>query len=150
MDFLTTDMQKIPPHKTRGSALLEALLGIALLGLFLVILMGSVTYLEGSSLHADQHAQALLIADEGLEAVRSMRDADVMLVTDGPHGLTSVNGRWEFIGEHDAIDLFTRSVTLTHEEASTTRAVSVVRWGRGTRTTELHLETYLTNWHAAN
>lgn len=150
MDFSITDMSIYAREQERGSALLEALLGVALLGLFLVILAGSVTYLEQSTLRANQHAIALALAGEGLEAVRSMRDANFALLTDGTHGLTHVNGIWEFAGGSDLSTSSTRIITISHADASTTRIISLVRWGQIGHTTDTSLETYLTDWHAGN
>ncbi len=150
MDFLTTDMKIDTAQHERGSALLEALLGVALLGMFLVILAGSITYLEQSTLRANQHADALSLASEGLEAVRSMRDADFALLTNGAHGLTHANGVWEFSGSSDLSTSSTRIITISHEGASTTRIISIVRWGQAGHTTDTSLETYLTDWRREN
>ena len=131
-----------------GSALLEAILGIALLALLLVILAGSITYVEQGTQRATRHEQLLFFAAEGQEAVRSMRDANFATLTDGAHGLTHVNGIWEFAGDHDADGAMTRRITILHETASTTKVGVNVSWENDQGSAVL-LETYLTDWHEA-
>lgn len=132
-----------------GFALLESLLGIALLSLFFVILVGTVTYTEHRSLVRTMRAEAVLLAEEGLEASRSIRNQDYTLLASGTHGITKTNGYWEFQGTNDTSNSFTREVTIIPIDASTTEVVTRITWGEGSQGGDTELSTILTNWQNA-
>ena len=145
MDSLTTNMRQDTTHH-RGSALLESILGIALLSLFLLILVGNISYAEIRSLQNTMRTRALLSAEEGLEATRSIRDNNYVLLVAGTHGLARTNGYWEFSGAGDTANDLRREIVLTPLDGSTTEAVAHVTWGDTEHLGEVSLRTRLTDW----
>lgn len=112
-----------------GITLVEVILAIALftfigVGLFLAA-WGTI---QGTQVN-QQHQQALALAEEGLEAARSIRDQGWSNLTAGTHGLTSSNGYWEWNGISNAIGIFTRQLTVIDLESNRKEVVSLVTFG---------------------
>lgn len=99
--------------KHSGITLLEVVLAVGLFtligsGLFLAA-WGAISATEVSQ----NYQAALALAEEGLEAARSLRDQNWNNLTAGPHGLTNSNGFWEWIPTFDVSGIFTRQITVT-------------------------------------
>ncbi|MDP4008575.1 MAG: hypothetical protein Q8P68_05285 [Candidatus Peregrinibacteria bacterium] len=99
--------------KKQASLLLEIIVSI---GVFILIATSVVVMSLGShtgTLRSEGRLEATAIAQQGVEAVRSIRDFDWTNLTVGAHGLSRVNGYWEFIGTSDTIGAYTRSIIVT-------------------------------------
>lgn len=94
-----------------------------------------------------QSLKALALAEEGIEAARTIRDANWNSVTSGTHGLVLNAGQWNLQTDPDVTDEFTRAVTIS-ETALNERAVNVnVSWNSADDSTQnINLETLLTDW----
>lgn len=152
--------------KKSGISLVEVLLAI---GIFAVFSLG-IFYLSVETLKRDvkieSASEAILYAQEGLEAVISMRDRNFLLLTNGDHGLELVNNLWTFIPAPENIDgFFSRTITIAdvYRDASgniaasgnfdpnTKKITSEVSWFlRGIFPQSNTLVTYLTNWPGNN
>ncbi len=146
----------------KAFAILEILIATTL---FAVMSIGAV-YLALDTIQSDSKNQfdneALLYAQEGLEATRNMRDRDFLSLTNGDHGLELVGGEWQFIAAPEDIDSFySRTVTIEDvyrddagEIAETgeldqdiKKITSEVVWSWKTITERsVSLTTYLSNW----
>ncbi|MBI4256962.1 hypothetical protein HY626_02825 [Candidatus Uhrbacteria bacterium] len=133
----------------RGTTIVEVLIVIALLS---IISLGFIRWLASSqeaSVFAGTRARAVLLAEEGLEASRNMRDGAFNDLTLGTHGLAVSGGVWTFSGASDTTDGFTREVMVSPVDADTKEVVSEITWNQTTyRAATLALTTYLTNWEA--
>lgn len=132
---------------TNGFSSLEALLGVTMLGLFGTAIMGALVYgLQGISVSGN-YARATLLAEEGIEAIRNIRDEDFSNLVDGTHGLALSGGTWIFSGSSDTTDVFTRTTTISTISASEKEISSEVTWnGQNGRTGVITLLTRLTDW----
>ncbi len=128
---------------SRGSMLLESILAMALLALFFTIFLGSVTYLNESTLRAKTHTQALFLAQEGQEGVRAIRNTDHLRIVEGVHGLSSINNRFELDGSSDDEGGCTRTVSIGVENDGGNIIEVSVSCEEGGRQTTVALETYL-------
>lgn len=128
---------------------MEVLIVIALLS---IISLGFVRWQASSqetSVFAGARARAVLLAEEGLEASRNMRDGAFNDLTLGTHGLAVSGGIWTFSGASDTTDGFTREVTVSSVDADTKEVTSEITWNQTAyRAATLALTTYLTNWQA--
>ena len=87
---------------------------VALFGLFATALIGLLINSYGSNFQAAERDRATLYAQEGLEAVWSIRRQAWNLLTNGDHGLDSARGYWQFAGNSDLLeDKYTRVITIT-------------------------------------
>ena len=91
--------------------------------------------------------RAILIAEEGMEAARTIRDLDWSALDTGTHGLIYQNDVWGFSGTSDTEDGYVRTLTVT-ETAPNERQVDVqVDWmGADERPQTFVLSSVLTNW----
>ena len=114
--------------------------GVATIGF--LVLDANASFLQGSG-----RLQATLLAEEGLGAAHSMRDADFDNLTVGIHGIALVGNVWVFSGGSDIQDQFIRAITVSDIDVDTKRIESTVTWTvAGARESSVTLVNYLTDW----
>jgi hypothetical protein len=130
--------------------MVEALVAIALLAIFAMtffIYMG--TQLLNSST-TGKTLSALAVTQEGITAVRAIRDMGWSSLATGTHGLAFTNGVWGFQGTSDTRSGFTRTVTVTDLSTTERQVVSSVTWTTYTgRPRTTRLVTNLSDWRNA-
>jgi len=135
-------------RRQQGFSLVEAILATAVFGLLVTALVGAYLYGEESTALAGARLRAGMLADEGLEALRSMRDADYANIPDTPgSGLATTSNKWNLSGPQDVTDIFTRGVSITSLDSARKEIIATTTWQqnaqrRGTTT----LVSRLTNW----
>src|SRR3989344_9157168 len=103
---------------SKGFSIIEVLLGAALLSLFVSAMVGSVVYGEQVTAVSGDRNRAALLSDEGLEAVRNIRDDAFANLTDSTFGLTTVGNQWNLSGASDTTGIFTRALMITTATSS--------------------------------
>lgn len=102
----------LPLNRVPGFSIFEVILALAI---FMVVIAGVVPFYlsvfdsnlkDGDKLRADTYLQ------QGLEAVRSIRDQDFGNLVNGTYGLSKTSGYWAFNGNNDTWDKFTRTVVV--------------------------------------
>jgi len=135
----------------KGQSLIELIVAI---GIFTIVISGLIFFLLNSYI-AGRLASEITIADflaqEGLEAVRSIRDNSWSDLTAGNYGLAIFGGHWIFQGTSEDISSQlkegTRIITVENIDSNRKKITSIVSWQfNGGRTEEAKLVTYLTNW----
>jgi hypothetical protein len=143
-------MRKEPSSTRPGFSVVEVLLAASIFSLLVTSLVGAFLYGQESSALAGARARAGQLADEGLEASRSIRDGAFANLVDGTHGLAVSSGVWTYSGTQDVSGQFTRSVSVTTVDANTKELTSTVTWQQNAqRTGSVSTTTRLTNWLAA-
>ncbi|EKD46876.1 MAG: hypothetical protein ACD_67C00030G0001 [uncultured bacterium] len=134
-----------------GFSLVEVLLTIALFAIFVTVFSGSLVYGQESERLAGDRIRANFLAEEGLEAVRNMRDGNFSNLTIGTHGLVIQDGKWNFSGTSDTTGIFTREIIIT-ESGTSEKAVTVnVAWKQNEQRSGLvSLESRFDDWKIAN
>lgn len=128
-------------------ALVEALLALSVLSLIVGSLVGVLIYGRESTALSGSRGRAATLAEEGLEAVRNIRDANFSNLVLGAHGLGISGNEWVFSGSSDTTGIFTRTVELSQVDANTIQVVSNISWQQNPqRLGTVSLLTYLTNW----
>lgn len=142
-------MPKVSSRHNRqaGFSVIEVVLAAATFALIVTSLFGAYYYGEVSLKTAGNRQRAVLYAEEGLEAVRNIRDNSFQNLVDGTYGLAINNGVWNLQGSTDTNSIFTRTVTISSLDVNTKQITSVVTW-RNTlqRTGRVALLSHLTNW----
>lgn len=130
----------------RGFSLVEAIVAAGIFVIITTTIVASYISVSKYVLSAGVEVQAIFLAEEGLEAVRNIRDNDfARLLSGGPYGLTSV-GAWNFSGSQDTNGIYTRKVTIVSPDADT-REVSVsVGWTYKGENKSLTLKRQFNNW----
>ncbi len=134
----------------RGVSLIEIMVAGAVIALIMTALIGSYLTGQESTATAGARERAVLLADEGIEAVRSIRDGGWSNLTDGSYGVVLSGGVWALSGTSDVTGEFTRSVTISTIDATSKEITSEVTWQQnGQRSGVVTLETRLTDWAQA-
>lgn len=150
----------IPPMRScmiterHGSLLLDALLAFGLFGMVVASFATAALYGQRGLPRAGDRTRAHYLAQEGIDAMRSIRDREGFDVIteralDDPDGVAFQATEWVITDEPTTIDtLYTRTITFTgsaHDERTVT---STVTWNipGSTQSGSLSLSTVFTNW----
>lgn len=133
-----------------GFSLIEVLLSVSLFSFVITALVGAFIYGQESTAISGTRSRAILLAEEGLEASRNIRDKSFADLTNGEHGLAiSESNRWVFSETSDIADIFTRQIVISAIDANRKQVISTVTWRQTPqRSGSVSLITYLTNWRA--
>ncbi len=145
--FLQPTRYNLPP--SRGFSVVEILLAGSLLVVIVTAFVGAVIYGQESTVVAGGRARAAFLAEEGIEAVRNIRDESFSNLADGTYGLAVSNYQWIFSGSSDTTDGFVRQINISTIDASSTRKIitSNVTWQEtAQRSGTITLTERLTNW----
>ena len=137
----------------KGFSAVDILLSVALFGLLVTGLIGALIFGEQSSQVAGFRGRAVLVAEEGLEAVRNIRDHSFGNMVNGTYGLAASAGVWTFSGSFDVTDIFTRSTTIADStvSASFKLVTATVTWQQTPqRAGSVVLSTEMTNWRSSS
>ncbi|NIA02436.1 MAG: hypothetical protein GWP15_03560, partial [Nitrospirae bacterium] len=147
----------------KGFALLEVFLAIAIFAIFAT----GIFYLSLDTVRRDTkinlNTEALLYTQEGIEAVRNIRDKNYLLLTNGDKGLSLVAGSWEFIAAPEDVNgFYSRTITIedvyrdvngdidaegVYFDPDTKKITSEVSWLQsGIIPKSISLTSYLSNW----
>lgn len=134
--------------RRRGFTVVEAILSLALLALVVTAYIGAVDYGEESTSLGGARSRATFLAQEGIEAMRNIRDHSFADLVDGSYGLAISNHEWFLTGNSDTTDGFVRQVTVADGTDTNRKVVTVtITWQQTpTRTGTVSLVTELTNW----
>lgn len=100
----------------KGVGVVEVVVGSAILALVLFAFTSSLSVYSAASNDATKRTQALFLAEEGIEIVRGIRDANwsniESLDTESVYGLDLDEGvgRWSMVEGEEEIDEFVRKV----------------------------------------
>lgn len=133
----------------RGFSLVEVMLSTSVFVLLVTALVGAYLYGQEATMLAGNRTRATLLAEEGLEAVRNIRDAGFTNLTDGTHGLTTTGNQWNLSGTSDVADIFTRQVIISSVDAKRKSVTANVTWQQNPQRTGLvSVINRTTNWIA--
>lgn len=149
---LQTTSYKLISYKLQaGFSLVEVLLAVSIFGLIVTVLTGGLIYGQQSTALAGMRARAAILADEGLEIARNIRDENYANLIDGTFGLVISGNQWNFSGASDSTDIFTRAVAISPVSTNRKLVTSIVTWQQNQqRAGTVVLITYLTNWEASS
>lgn len=134
----------------KGFSIIEVLLAVTILGLMVTGLVGSIIYGQQSTALAGERVRANLLAEEGLEATRNIRDSSFGDLIDGNHGLAILANQWVFSGTSDAVAAFTRQVTISTPGTNRKQTGATMTWQQTpSQSGSVTLTTYHTNWRAS-
>jgi len=133
--------------KSAGFLLVEVILASSIFVLLVTAFVGVYLYGQESTMLAGNRARATMLAEEGLEAVRNIRDADFVNLTNGTYGLTTTNHQWNLSGSQDVTDIFTRQIIISTIDTNRKLVTANVIWQQNPQRTGLvSLVTRFSNW----
>ena len=112
---------KLKNKNCRGSgfSLIEVIVAV---GLFAIIAGGGVTGIIGpliANRSSGELFKATQLAQEGIEAVRSIRDQNFANIISGTKGIGVSSSLWSFVGTSDVTDKYTRVVNIKNASRDT-------------------------------
>lgn len=148
-----------------GISMVELLVAM---GIFLIVVVTGLTTIIHSfnvnTLSGDE-VEATLLAQQGIEAVTSVRNQDWANITAGSYQVDATGGSWVLNAGSQTIGSFTRNITIESVQRNgsdqivnsggtvdpdTYKVTSEVAWNPSpTRNNSVSLVTYLTNWTKA-
>ena len=128
--------------------MVEIILATAVFGLLVTALSGAYLYGQEATALAGNRARAEMLAEEGLEATRNIRDSAFANLTDSTGtGLSTAGNQWGFSGSSDASGIFTRQTIISSVDPYRKSATTSVTWQQNAqRTGSVSLITRFTNW----
>jgi len=137
-------------EKERGQSLIELMIAMGLFTLWVSGVAFLILDVYASDKVARGNTIATMLAQEGLEAVRSIRDAGWERLDAGEYGLDVSDGRWVFEGSQDEVPQLangTRIIRIEDLEEGRKKVTAQVIWEiSNQRVQDIELVTYLTNW----
>lgn len=148
-----------------GQTVVEVIVAMTL---FAILATGSVVVILGSFLtsrQGEEEARAAFLAQEGLEAVESIRNRGWATLVDGSYGLSTSGTTWSFSGTSQVIEKYTRVIQVSSVsrnasgdivttggtvDPNTKRVESRVTWNFvPTSTNTVRMTQLMTNWQTA-
>lgn len=130
----------------KGISVVEAVVSISVFAVLSLVAYETFVASNTLSVQSGNNAEAVWLAEEGLEAVRSIRDSDFANLSAGTHGIATSSSGWLLSGSSDTRGVFTRAITLSSIDADTFDVTSEVTWThKGTVRTKT-LTSRVTNW----
>jgi len=130
-----------------GQSLVEAIVAI---GITVLVITGLVVLAVGavrSATLSRNRALAVQYAQEGMEALRSVRDRGFAeLPTSGINRVVWTGSEWSTLAGTETLESFTRSFTSTQISPGKLKVALTVAWSDSAGAHTVDLTTYLTNW----
>jgi hypothetical protein len=132
--------------RSAGFSVVEVLLAVTIFGFLTTALIGAVVYGRASTAGSGDRLRGDYLAEEGVEALRNIRNAGYTNLVDGTYGLAQSGGAWTLSGSSDTSDIYTRSVTVATSGSNRKIVTSHVSWNGTTGAGQVDAATELTNW----
>ncbi|MDD5639504.1 MAG: hypothetical protein PHR47_01710 [Candidatus Pacebacteria bacterium] len=130
-----------------GFIIVEVLLAISILAMFFVAFIGAIIYNRQIYKNASNRQSAILLAEEGIEAVRNIRDGDFDSLFNGSYELSDEGGKWSLDTNLDKPgNFFTRRIVISSIGFNKKQILSSVSWNEYGHLKSVSLTSYLTNW----
>ncbi|MCA9381216.1 hypothetical protein KC678_03035 [Candidatus Dojkabacteria bacterium] len=133
--------------KRKAFSSLEVILAIGLFSFLILALSGGLAFSVQGNADASQKVKAAYLAQEGIEAAKTIRGNDFANLADGTYGISSAGNAWTFSGTDNVIDEYTRTITVSTIDSLTKQIDSTVTWNSLTGVPNtITYSTYLTDW----
>ena len=142
-------MIKVIKNFNKGFSLVEILVAISVFLVFVLAVANVTTSVSTQIRSSTNKERATILAEEGLEATRNIRDADFSNLADGTYGLSVSGNQWNFSGSSDVTGIFTRTLTISTISPNQKQADVTISWADQTSpTNSLNMSTYFTKWQS--
>jgi prepilin-type N-terminal cleavage/methylation domain-containing protein len=145
-------MEKVPLTTKRfsqhGFSVVEVLLAVAIFGMLTTAVIGALVYGRASTADAGDRTRGNFLAEEGVEAVRNIRNAGYSNLIDGTYGMVKTGGVWTLSGSSDTSGIYSRGVTIASNGTDRKLITSQVSWNGVNADGQTSVVSELTNWRA--
>lgn len=137
--------------KELGQSLIELLIAMSIFVIAVSVISFLILDVYLSDKAGREKTIATFLAQEGMEAARSIRDNNWDDLTNGEHGLAISVNKWVFEGSQEDISNYlgegTRKIIIEEIDIERKKVTSQVTWKlTEVRPEEVSLVSYLTNW----
>jgi len=137
-----------------GQTIIEAVIAVAIISTIIVAMVSAVTLSLGTSTIAKNKSRANQFVQEGLEAVRSIKEiswTDLTAQDGQTKGVKSVGGVWQFteVGDDSIVSSapgFTRRVVIEDKGSEQVQVTVTVSWTQGAKSLNSQNSTVFTKW----
>ncbi|MCX6795324.1 MAG: hypothetical protein NT165_01145 [Candidatus Falkowbacteria bacterium] len=137
-------------HTKTGFSLIEVVLSTAVFILIVTAIAGAYLYGEQATMLSGSRQRAVMLAEEGVEAVRNIRDPLFTNLVDGTYGLIMSGNQYNLSGASDSDGFFTRSINIATVDSKRKDITSTVTWQQNPqRSGSISITSRLTNWIAS-
>lgn len=134
-------------NNTKGYSVIEVMFAVTLFLMFAAVFVSAFIGSQQTTSLTGKRDRATDLANEGMEAVRSIRDANYKNLTPGDHGLSTTNNQWDLTDPPDNIGEFTRVITIEDIDTDRKRITSQVSWPEESdRKNSVSVTSILSNW----
>lgn len=163
MKYLKRNSIKI--KNIQGLSIIEVILAVMIFSILAVSGVATVIHSFSVNRRGEEETQATLVAQEGIEAARSIKNKSWVSLTTGAHGLATTGNQWAFSGTTETLGRFTRVVNVTAVnrnvggdivssggtvDPDTMKITSTASWAFITgRNEQVSLSTYMSNFRKA-
>jgi hypothetical protein len=135
---------------TRAFSLIEVILSVAMLSIVAFGVFSAWLYGEEAVVRSGDRNRAVLLASEGADVVRNIRDGDFNTLIDGTYSLQKNNLWWLLVpGDLEKVGPYSRKVTISSVDTTHKKVTVTVYWsGVGGIPEEVTFDTILTKWRA--
>ncbi len=131
----------------KGFSIIEVLLAVSVFGLLVSALSGIYFYGQESGVLSGKRNRAVSLAEEGIEAVRNIRDANFANLNDGTYGLSKSGSSWVLTPVPDTTGAYTRAININSTDADHKEITSTVTWQQNaTRSGSVSIVSKLNYW----
>lgn len=140
-------MKKVSSITKKAFSSVEVLLAIAMFSLVIVGIGGAISYILQNGQFFSNKNKAIYLAEEGIEAIRAIRDEGFSNLQDGEYGINIENNKWVLVPNQSITDGFARTIRISTSDQNTREVESIVQWEKETGgVNNVSLSTTLTNW----
>ncbi|OGY22778.1 MAG: hypothetical protein A2172_01870 [Candidatus Woykebacteria bacterium RBG_13_40_15] len=153
--------------KIKGMGLVEILIVLAVVAVGFLSILSFLIFSRGVTFQAARNTKVTALAEEGIEAVRSMRDeswaANVSVLASGTTYYPVISsGKWSLSAINPGLidNLYTRTIVVSNvsrdandnisasgtNDPNTKKVVATVTWQESGRSKSVVLTTYITNF----
>ena len=136
-------------QRTQGFSPIEVLLASTLFGVIVTAMIGALIYGQLANTDSGDRTRAVMIADEGVQVARSIRNPNYTNLVDGTFGLAQVAGKWTLSGTSDTSGIYTRQTRIVTSTANSKLITSTVSWTQNGSAKSVSVKSILSNWAAA-
>lgn len=143
--------KKMSAHQAQhGFSVVEVLLAATVLAFLVTALTGALIYGRAATADSGDHNRAMMLAEEGLEAARNIRDSGFANLTVGTTGIIQSGGTWIQSGVNDVTDSkYTRTLAVSTLDATRKNVVSTVTWGSNSVSVDARLSNWMSTYAAS-
>lgn len=159
-------IERLITKKSKGVGLVEILIVLAVIGIGFLAIISFLIFSRGVTFQVGRNTEAVTLAEEGIEAVRALRDEDWSNVsTAGTYYpvIDIVSDKWTLITTDPGpiSNLYTRTVVVEDvgrdgnddilssggtPDPNTKKVTATLSWTEATQSKQVVLTTYITNF----